>query len=221
MTDTEPPSLSTRVWTWVKGFPKRHKIITVLVVLYVLFKIAITPIKNPFASDVYVIRGRFPFEQGFELMFRQEVYGNAKWYRRWCGGLVSRNAVCSAGAEIHKPTRLDAQHYEMRLYRDRYFSLFADWTEQTWHLQYKANAGLKPETVAASSYANDTNSACDGSEESLARFKNKLFCTGHLNDSAYKHLTITEGQLVKADEELLNFWLYAELDAMLKKEAQP
>ena len=221
MTATEPPSLSTRVWTWVKAFPKRHKIITVLVVLYVLFKVAITPIKNPFASDVYVIRGRFPFEQGFELMFRQEAYGTAHWYRRWCGGIVFKEAICSAGGEFLKPLKLDAQHYEMRLYRDRYFSWFAGWEEQTWHLQFKAKAGVDPSKLLITSYMNDENSACDGSEESLARFKDKLFCTGHLNDTAYKHLTITEGQPVNANERLINFWLYAELDAMLKKGAQP
>ncbi len=221
MTTATTISLRTRVWTWVKGFPKRHKIITVLVVLYVLFKIAITPIKNPFASDVYVIRGRFPFEQGFELMFRQEAYGTAHWYRRWCGGIVFKEAICSAGGEFLKPLKLDAQHYEMRLYRDRYFSWFAGWEEQTWHLQFKAKAGVDPSKLLISSYMRDENSACDGGEQSLQKFKNELFCMGQPEHKDFKVLRLTEGLPVKSNERLINFWLFVELGDMLKKGVQP
>jgi hypothetical protein len=210
--------MMTRVWLWLKGFPKRHKVITTLAVLYVLWKLVMTPIVNPFAHDVYTIRGRFPFDQGFELMFRQNAYGNAKWYRRQCGGIQTDDAICRDGHRVLKPTRLDGQRYEIKIYRDRYFAAFADWKEETWHVEYKANVGINPEKMPADAYANEENSACNGSSESMERHKGQLFCTGHLNDKDYKHLVINEGLPLKPNERLLNFWLYSDLDAMLLKE---
>jgi len=215
MTTAETPSRSTRVWNWVKGFPKRHKIITVLVVLYVLFKVAITPIKNPFASDVYVIRGRFPFEQGFELMFRQNVYGDAPWFRRLCGGLQTNDAICRAGYEDLKPTRLADQHYEIKIYRDRYFAGLADWKDEIWHLQFKAGVGVDPKRVATTSFGTPENLACDGSQDSVDKFKKRLFCMPQVDDKKYKGLVIGAGQPIGQAERLQNFWLYTELDAML------
>lgn len=211
-------SVTARAWLWIKCFPKRHKVIATLAVLYVIFKLVMTPIVNPFASDTYTIRGRFPFDQGFELMFIQNGYGNAQWYRRWCGGIQTDDAICRAGHRLLKPTRLDGQNYEIRIYRDRYFSAFADWKEETWHVEYKANMGLDPFRVMAHSYVNDENSACNGSEESAIRHKGQLFCTGHLNDKDYRHLVINEGLPLKPNERLMNFWLYPDLDAMLRKE---
>ena len=229
MTAADKPSLSIRVWIWVKGFPKRHKIITVLVVLYVLFKIAVTPIKNPLASDIYIIRGRFPFEQGFELMFRQNVYGDAPWFRRLCGGIQTNDAICRAGYEDLKPTRLADQHYEIKIYRDRYFAGLADWKDEIWHLQFKAGVGVDPKRVATTGYGDPENSACDGGDAALAKRHNELFCMdqsprklfrggGYVYDGGhktYKHLVIAEGQPVGPNERLQNFWLYTELDAML------
>jgi hypothetical protein len=207
-----------RAWSWLSNFAMRHKVITAVAVLYVVFKLVMTPIVNPFASDVYTIRGRFPFDQGFELMFIQNAYGNANWYRRWCGGIQTDNAICRAGRHVLQPTRLDGQNYEIKNYRDRYFSAFADWKEETWHVEYKANMGLDPIKVMAHAYVNEDNSACDGSEESAIRHGGKLFCTGHLNDKDYKHLVIKAGLPLKSNERLLNFWLYTDLDAMLLKE---
>ena len=189
-----------------------------MVLLYVAFKLVMTPIVNPFASDVYTIRGRFPFDQGFELMFRQNAYGNAKWYRRWCGGINTTDAICRDGNRVLKPTRLSGQNYEIQIHRDRYLSAFADWKEETWHVEYKANMGLDPLKVMAHEYINDENSACDGSNESIREFKGRLFCGGHLNHKNYRHLVINGGLPLKANERLLNFWLHTELDAMLPKE---
>ena len=218
MTTAETPSRSTRVWNWVKGFPKRHKIITVLVVLYVLFKVAITPIKNPFASDVYVIRGRFPFEQGFELMFRQNVYGDAPWFRRLCGGLQTNDAICRAGYEDLKPTRLADQHYEIKIYRDRYFAGLADWKDEVWHLEYKVDDRVNHEKIAASGLGGSENLTCDGSAKASEKFKSELFCMSQTEHKKYKDLVVTAGKPIGASERLQNFWLYTELDAMLSRE---
>lgn len=203
-----------RVWRLGKLFAWRHKVISVLVLTYATWRVVMTPVINPFASDVYTIRGRFPFEQGFELQFIQNAYGDAKWYRRWCGGIQTNNAICRSGRHVLKPTRLDGQNYEIKIYRDRYFSAFAGWKEETWHVEYKADAGLDPIKVMAHSYINDENSACDGSDKSAIRHKGQLFCVGHLNDKDYKHLAIKAGLPLKSNERLLNFWLYTELDVM-------
>jgi hypothetical protein len=45
-----------RFWQWLKNFPKRHKFITALVLLYVLWKAIMTPIPNPFAKDAITVR---------------------------------------------------------------------------------------------------------------------------------------------------------------------
>jgi hypothetical protein len=206
------------VWNWLKGWMQRHKIISGLVLIYAVWQVVMTPIFNPFASDAYTIRGRFPFDQGFELQFIQNAYGNSTWYRRWCGGIQTDNAICRAGHRVLKPTRLEGQNYEIKIYRDRYFFGLADWQEESWHVEYKANMGLDPMKVMAHAYANDENSACNGSEESTKRHEGRLFCVGHINDKDYKHLVINEGLPLKPNEQLMNFWLYTELDAMTVKE---
>ena len=189
-----------------------------MVLLYVAFKLVMTPIVNPFASDVHTIRGRFPFDQGFELMFIQNAYGNAKWYRRWCGGINTTDAICREGNRVLKPTRLSGQNYEIQIYRDQYISAFADWKEETWHVEYKANMGLDPLRVMAHEYINDENSACNGSAQSIDRHKGHLFCMGQIDHKDYKRLVIDEGLPLKVNERLLNFWLYTDLDAMVSKE---
>ena len=207
-----------RAWRWLKAFVWRHKVISALVMVYATWQVVMTPIVNPFASDVYTIRGRFPFDQGFELMFRQNAYGDAKWYRRWCGGDNTDDAICRSGYRVLKPTRLDEQNYEIKIYRDRYFAAFADWKAETWHMEYKANTGIDPEKIGAHAYANDENSACNGSAESTQRHEGRLFCMGQIDHKAYKHLVITKGLPLKPNEQLMNFWLYSDLDAMLAKE---
>ncbi len=206
-----------RAWIWLGTFSRRHKVITVLLVLYLLWQVIFTPWKNPFAHDAVTIRGRFPFDRGFDLMFRQNAYGDAKWYRRWCGGAQTENAICRSGYEVLKPTRVDGQHYEITIYRDRYVSLFADWKEETWHLQYKADAGLNPAEMGATSYGDPENAVCDGGEVRLKVLKNEMFCMPIAEHKRYKSLVLTEEQSVGNRERLMNFWLYSELEAKLTK----
>jgi hypothetical protein len=81
---------------WLKTFPKRHWIITGLGVIYLVWYLVLTPIRNPFAHETFTIRGRFPIEQGYELMFNQNVYGAAKWHQRWCGGGICYQSLDQA-----------------------------------------------------------------------------------------------------------------------------
>ena len=212
-------SVTVRAWRWLKAFAWRHKVISALVLFYLLSKAIMTPIVNPFASDVYTIRGRFPFDQGFDLIFVQSTYGTAKWYRRKCGGIQVEEAVCYGERRVLKPTRLDGQNYEIKIYRDRYFAGFAGWkSDAISHAEYKVNMGIDPAKVLNRAYANDENSACDGSEESIESRKGRLFCMGQIDHKDYKRLVIKEGLPLKPSEQLMNFWLYTESDAMLQAE---
>lgn len=208
---------------WVR----KHWIISTLVLLFVTYNgfwwLVFTPIRNPWPQDAFTIRGRFPFDKGYDLMFYQNVYGKAQWHQRLCGGGVlyllgvqTSTATCASGGISIKPRQIDGQHYEVTLYQDAYFSSLQDWTANTFHTQYKA--GVDYNTIRGfTDYGAPENSACDDSEKSLRVLNGKLFCTTQTTDKDYKHLTLTEGQPSGPNERLQNFWLYSELDQKLRQ----
>jgi hypothetical protein len=216
-TDT---GVTARTWGWLKGFPKRHKVITTLAILYVIFKLITTPIVNPFASDVYTIRGRFPFNKGYELAFDQRVLGQAKWFRAWCGWPLSEEGNCYKGFEILKPTRIGENHYKLNVYRDRYFTGLQGWEHRISHIEYKSDAAIDLNRHSLRDYVGDESSVCDDSEEFLNKFKGKLFCTSQLTHKDFKVLSLTDGRPVQPNEELINFWLDSELTPMLEAHKQ-
>ncbi len=213
-TDTKP-RLHHRAWNWLKGFVLRHKIISALVLLYLVSKAITTPIINPFASDVYTIRGRFPFDKGFSLSFNQHAYANALWLRQWCGWPLADEGSCAGGTHWMEPTRIGKDHYELKVYRDRYFFWIGDWKEHTNFLAYVSSTAANRETMLRTSYANDASSVCDDSEEFMKKFNGKLYCTSQFRHKDFKHLHLTDGQPVQANERLINFWLERELTPML------
>lgn len=222
-TQEKTQTLSQRCWQWIKNFPKRHWFITGAGVLYALWYLVLTPIRNPFAHEAFTIRGRFPFDQGYELMFNQNVYGAAEWHQRWCGGGIfyllgydTSKATCGGGRVFTKPKQIDGQHYEVTLYKDLYFAGLPNWTANTWHTQYKANAGVDPEKKCCTSYGSPENSACADSSERLNMFSNQLVCLPQTEHKDYKQLVIHEGQPAGLNERIQNFWLYSELDQMLQ-----
>ena len=183
-----------------------------------------TPIRNPWPQEAFTIRGRFPFDKGFELMFHQNVYGKAYWHRRLCGGGIfyllgvkTSSATCASGGIWTKPRQIDGQHYEVTLYRDVYFAGPQHWTANFFHTQYKVGVDYK-KIGGFTSYGAPENSACDGSEEFLRKYDGELFCTGQATHKDYKKLVITEGQPVGPNERLQNFWLDSELEQMLPKQ---
>ena len=208
------------IWSWLKGFPKRHKVITTLAVLYVIFKLITTPIVNPFASDVYTIRGRFPFDQGFTLSFRQYAYGSAPWFKRWCGFPFYEDGTCAGGSHWLEPTRIGENHYELKVYRDRYFSGLGGWKEVTYFGAYLTSAAADRDKMLFTIYTNDESSVCDDSEEFLKKYKGQLFCTSQSRHKDFKNLTLTDGLPTKSNERLINFWLERELTPMLEKHKQ-
>lgn len=214
------PSVIVRAWGWAKGFPKRHKVITALAILYVIFKLITTPIVNPFASDLYTIRGRFPFDKGYELAFDQRVLGQAGWFRALCGWPLAEEGNCYKGFEILKPTRIGENHYELKVYRDRYFVGLPGWEHRISHVEYKADAGIDLNRHSLTDYVNDESSVCNDSEESIKKFKGTMFCMGQVEHKDFKVLNLTDGQPVKPNEQVINFWFYSELIPMLDAHKQ-
>lgn len=197
---------------------RKHWIISTLVLLCALWNgfwwAVLTPIRNPWPQEAFTIRGRFPFDKGYELMFNQNVYGKADWHQRLCGGGIfyllgyqTSNATCSGGKVWAKPRQTDGQHYEVILYRDVYFAGPQNWTANTWHIQYKANAGVDYTKLLVTSYGNPENSACADSEERLKLHEQKLFCMPQIEHGDFKNLTFTQDQHVGPNERIQNFWL--------------
>lgn len=218
MTNTSSTSWPSKVWAWLKDFPRRHKIITVLLLLYGLWHLATTPIKNPWASDAYTIRGRFPFDQGFELEFLQFAYNTADWHRRWCGGINVDRAHCSGGHEVLKPRKIDGQHYELTVYRDRYISGPAGWVADP--ASYRAyRAGVDPSTMIFLSLAPSPDRlACDSGVERLSKYEGGLFCMSQKEHQKYGQLVLPLSPGNNSQEKIFDFWLYSELDAIQHKE---
>lgn len=214
-------SKTDQVWQWLKAFPKRHRVITGLSLIYIVWSLVTMPIRNPFPQEEFKIRGRFPFDQGYELMFKQNIYGEASWYRLWCGSGIfllfgyQQSATCSEGGVWTKPKQIDGQHYEVTLYKDVYFKGLPNWTSNIWHTQYKANAGVDYTKLLVTDYGAPENSACDGSEEFLRKYEGKLFCTKQTRHKDFKHLLIQEGHPAGPNEKIQNFWLDSELEKML------
>lgn len=204
----------------VASYAKTHKILSAFVGVVLAWSaielVVFTAWKNPFANEVVTIRGRFPFYKGFELVFQQSAVGTAKWYRRWCGGVRAEEAVCRSGSELIQAKPVDDRHYELTYYRDGYFSLFAGWEPEVWmYRAYKKGADV--EKMGVGWARNNGDLACDGSDEAVAKFENELFCMGATRGEGhknYKSLSLTEGRPVAQNEQLLNFWLYSELDAI-------
>jgi hypothetical protein len=213
---------------WLLHWMRKHWVISTLLLLCALWNgfwwAVFTPIRNPWPQEAFTIRGRFPFDKGYELMFYQNVYGMADWHKRLCGGGIfyllgyqTSKATCSGGGISTKPRQIDGQHYEVTLYRDAYFAGFQNWTSNTFHTQYKV--GVDYNTIRGfTSYGAPENSACDDSEEFLRKYSGKLFCTKQTTHKDYKQLVIREGQPAGPNERIQNFWLESELDQMLRQQ---
>lgn len=218
----------TSIFSWMK----RHWLVSALIVNAVLwqafwwhFK---TPIRNPWPQDTYIVKGRFPFDKGYDLVFMQNVYGGASWHQRLCGGLSMRErATCSAGRVFFKPRRIDGEHYEVTLYRDYYFRGFPDWTlnaTNEWPLAFKAGIDFDYEKAMITSLWPTPVAVCDDSSPSISLLTGKLFCMQQYDDPSrerghmkYKHLVLPASNQAKARVQILDFWLESELDELLLK----
>ena len=217
-----------RVISWLK----RHWLASSLLVLILTWQVFSwhfnTPIRNPWPQDTYTVKGRFPFNKGYDLVFMQNVYGGAPWHQRLCGGLYMRNrATCSAGKVFFKPRRIDGEHYEVTLYRDYYFAGLPGWklnATNEWPLAFKAGIDFDYEKAMITSLWPTPVAVCDDSPQSIEKFTGKLFCMQQYDDASrerghmkYKHLVLPLSDPGSATTKIKDFWLYSELDEVLLK----
>lgn len=198
------------LWLRFRGLVKRRKVVTSFFLLLVLGLICTTPIRNPSPKEKITINGVFPYDKGFELEFYQYAYSTADWYSYVCSGfgLIRGKSTCTASREVLYPERIDDQHYELTVYRDRYFKGFVGWTAaHSFFRAYKKNA---PEnTIFSIPEANLISMRCDGNGRRLSQRAGQIFCTTDENRHEYKYLVLTE-DLSFGFSEHLNFWLYTE-----------
>ena len=215
------PSLFLRTWTWLKGFPRRHKIITALAVLFLVWQAIMTPIKNPFASDAITVRGRFPFDQGYELMFSQETYSNpeSRFSKIFCKSFAHSFTSCNGGSVRFYPKKIDGQHYELTVYRDAYFSGLLGWISKD-RLNYRVHQNTMDGDTFSRHFLglgpSPENYACDNSVQSIRERKGGMFCSGQETHKDYKVLTLPMRSDLSNNEQEYNFWLDSELDEKLK-----
>ena len=217
--------LKMHVLSWMR----RHWIISTSLAFIAAWSsiswFAFTPIRNPWPKEAYTIKGRFPFDKGYELIFFQSVYGEAEWHQRWCGGIQIEKATCSAGLVYLKPNQIDGQHYEITLYRDYYLRGLPQWTlVKPGHgaVAFKAGIDFDYKRGGGSYYRQGPPDICDDSKESLGERHGRLFCmaqyygpdrkSGYLK---YIQLQLPDSAIAGPNEEIKDFWLTSELDRML------
>ena len=216
------PSLFLRTWSWLKGFPSRHKIITALAVLFLVWQAIMTPIKNPFANDAITVRGRFPFDQGYELMFSQETYSNpeSRFSKIFCKSFAHSFTSCNGGSVRYYPKKIDGQHYELTVYRDAYFSGLLGWVSKDrlyYRVHQKMVDGDKHKGLFYCLGPSPEINACNDTELSIQKYNGGLFCMGQKEHKNYKALTMPTNNADVSNVQEYDFWLYSELDAKLKE----
>lgn len=185
-----------------------------------------TPIRNPWPQDTYTVKGRFPFNKGYDLVFMQNVYGGARWHQRLCGMLSLRHtATCSAGNVFFKPRRIDGEHYEVTLYRDYYFVGLPGWkldATNEWPLAFKAGINFDYEKAMITSLMPTSVAVCDDDPVSISKFTGELFCIPQYDGPArerghwkFKYLVLPVSNQAQSNAQILDFWLYSELDEVL------
>lgn len=193
-----------------KSLVKHYKIWISLCMLLVFALICTTPIKNPFAKEKLTIYGDFPYDKGFELEFYQYAYSTADWYSYVCSGfgIISEKSTCTANREILHPQRTNGRHYELTVYRDRYFLGLVGWrSTHSFFRAYKKNVStnitfLTPE-------ASPSSLTCDGNGRRLSQRQGRIFCSPDDDRQEFKYLVLTEDHSSQFSEQI-NFHLYTE-----------
>ena len=81
----------------LRAWMRRHRFLSSLILFFFFWRIFWwhfdTPIRNPWPQDSYIVKGRFPFHKGYDLIFIQHVYGGSAWHQRVCGMLSLTNSA--------------------------------------------------------------------------------------------------------------------------------
>lgn len=211
-----------RTWAWLIRLPKRYKFLIAITVLYLLWFAITTPIKNPFANDAVTLRGRFPFDQGYELMFSQRTLSSSTSHlsKILCGSFVHSNTTCDGGSTRFYPKKIDGQHYELTVYRDAYFSGLLGWVAKD-RLYYRVHQntvdGDKHRGLFYGLGSSPANEICDDIGQLVSTDKGSVSCTGQEYYKKYKALALPTSNALGKNTQEYNFWLNSELDAKMKE----
>ncbi len=215
-----------RVTDWMK----HHWLVSGLIVMAVVWKAFWVhfnvPIPNPWPRETYTVKGRFPFDKGYDLVFMQSVYGGSYWHQRLCGMLSFRQlATCGGGGEFFKPRRIDDQHYEVTLYRDYYFPGLPGWrldATNEWPLAFQSGIGFDYEKSIVVSLGATPIAVCSDQPKDLKRTEGRLMCMDQYDDPErtrgpikYKDLQIPLSGQSADGVQVRDFWLFSELDELL------
>jgi hypothetical protein len=216
---------------WVAKHPKLCTFLLIVVLWQAFWWHFNTPIKNPWPDKPYTIKGRFPFDKGFDIVFGLSVSGDAKWHQWICGGIQVTYAGCSGGTEYFHPQKTDSKNYQITMYKDYYLRGLPLWDESVFfYKQYKAGIAFdfKASVIGGHIVPESAPIICDDSEKELSESKGKIFCMRQYDNetrqSGYKkyiHLILPASSQAGPNEQVMDFWLTSELDEMLKVQPTP
>lgn len=199
----------------VHAFLYKHPIISCLIGIYLFFKLigtawswVLTPTINSNPQDPITLRGTFPFDKGFDLVFSQRATTTTPWVNRVCGMFVTDKGIpCHAGYQEVHPKKIDKNHYEITFYRDYYLQGIAGWVHggfgqraYTSDTSSKGTSGLGPQT---------NEMKCFDNPKDIHKFNGALICVSRneIGPSIYSK-TIHQAEI--------NFRLESELQSESK-----
>ena len=127
--------MSTTLITRAIAWPRRYKVVVtvfaVIVSAFCGYRWLMTPTINPNPTMRVVMRGRFPFDKGWELRIARSFHTQNSLCKR-----TARVFFFIPQAEVSRekslpfivPTRLDGSRYEVEYYEDYFLPGFCDWT---------------------------------------------------------------------------------------------
>ena len=223
----QPLPLKHPLKQWVAKHPKLCTFLLIVVLWQAFWWHFNTPIKNPWPDKPYTIKGRFPFDKGFDIVLGMSVIGEAKWHRWMCGDLNITYTNCSGGFVRINPQKTESKNYQITMYKDYYFKGFPQWSEPRF---FDGIHKFDPETlgIVSTTLLEGVPIICDDSEEGLRKLESQLSCRPQYYDenrkSGYKkyiHLVLPASSQAGPNEQVMDFWLTSELDEMLKAQPTP
>lgn len=99
--------------------------------LKIIGALIFTPRINPNPQDPLTIRGAFPFDKGYDLVFNQGARTTTPWVNVICGGFGViagwDGFSCNSDEEILRPQKIGCCSYEVTFFRDQYLPGIAGW----------------------------------------------------------------------------------------------
>ena len=212
----------------LRAWMRRHRFLSSLILFFFFWRVFWwhfdTPIRNPWPQDTYIVKGRFPFDKGFDLIFSQQVLGDAYWHRLVCGwiSLHQDPIPCTGKKTVYfKPRQIDGQHYEVTLYRDYFFRGLPGWkltATNEWPFGFKTGMIADPTKGMFTSLGEMPVVICSDSPADLIRFEGKLFCMNQFSDPSktsgyvdYMNFEIPLSAQPAPNVKVWDFWLKSEL----------